>query len=115
MSRGKKQFVYYIGGNINMSMFCYQCQETAGCKGCTSRGVCGKTSDVANLQDLLIYVVKGISIYDLKAEEAGIKNNEVNKFIMDALFSTITNANFSREDFIARIKDAIELRDRKSV
>ena len=94
-----------------MSMFCYQCQETAGCKGCTSRGVCGKTSDVANLQDLLIYVVKGISIYDLKAEEAGIKNNEVNKFIMDALFSTITNANFSREDFIARIKDAIELRD----
>ena len=94
-----------------MSMFCYQCQETAGCKGCTSRGVCGKTSDVANLQDLLIYVVKGISIYDLKAEEAGIKNNEVNKFIMDALFSTITNANFSREDFIARIKDAIALRD----
>ncbi|GAB6149654.1 hydroxylamine reductase [Clostridium novyi] len=94
-----------------MSMFCYQCQETAGCKGCTSRGVCGKTSDVANLQDLLIYVVKGISIYDLKAEEAGIKNNEVNKFIMDALFSTITNANFSREDFIARIKDAIGLRD----
>ncbi|KEH98951.1 hydroxylamine reductase [Clostridium botulinum C/D str. BKT12695] len=94
-----------------MSMFCYQCQETAGCKGCTSRGVCGKTSDVANLQDLLIYVVKGISIYALKAEEAGIKNNEVNKFIMDALFSTITNANFSREDFIARIKDAIALRD----
>ncbi|KGM98405.1 hydroxylamine reductase [Clostridium novyi A str. 4552] len=94
-----------------MSMFCYQCQETAGCKGCTSRGVCGKTSDVANLQDLLIYVVKGISIYDLKSEEAGIKNNEVNKFIMDALFSTITNANFSREDFIARIKDAIAIRD----
>ncbi|KGN02593.1 hydroxylamine reductase [Clostridium novyi A str. 4570] len=94
-----------------MSMFCYQCQETAGCKGCTSRGVCGKTSDVANLQDLLIYVVKGISIYDLKAEEAGIKNKEVNKFIMDALFSTITNANFSREDFIARIKEAIALRD----
>ncbi|WP_085829178.1 hydroxylamine reductase [Clostridium massiliodielmoense] len=94
-----------------MSMFCYQCQETAGCKGCTSRGVCGKTSDVANLQDLLIYVVKGISIYDLKAEEAGIKNSEVDKFIMDALFSTITNANFSREDFIARIKDAIALRD----
>ncbi|AEB76990.1 hydroxylamine reductase [Clostridium botulinum] len=94
-----------------MSMFCYQCQETAGCKGCSMVGVCGKTSDVANLQDLLIYIVKGIAIYDLKSEKSGIKNREVNKFVMDSLFSTITNANFNREDFIVRIKNALELRE----
>ncbi|KEI00362.1 hydroxylamine reductase [Clostridium botulinum] len=94
-----------------MSMFCYQCQETAGCKGCSIVGVCGKTSDVANLQDLLIYIVKGIAMYDLKAEKSGIKNREVNKFMMDSLFSTITNANFNKEDFIVRIKNALKLRE----
>ena len=55
-----------------MSMFCYQCQETAKGKGCTMQGVCGKTSDVANLQDLLIYTLKGISILGLKADEIGM-------------------------------------------
>ncbi|MGY0374305.1 hydroxylamine reductase [Clostridium sp. JNZ J1-5] len=94
-----------------MSMFCYQCQETAGCKGCTMRGVCGKPADVANLQDLLIYTLKGISLYALKAEEAGIRNEKVNKFIVDSLFSTITNANFDKEGFDVRVRKALTLRD----
>ncbi|MFU0824925.1 hydroxylamine reductase [Clostridium sp.] len=94
-----------------MSMFCYQCQETAGCKGCTIKGVCGKTADVANLQDLLIYTLKGIALYDLKAMDAGIKNEKVNQFIVDALFATITNANFDKEGFDVRIRKGLALRE----
>ena len=94
-----------------MSMFCYQCQEAAGCTGCTVRGVCGKPADVANLQDLLIHTLKGISLYGLKAEEAGIKNNKVDKYIVDSLFATITNANFDKEGFDSRIRRGLALRD----
>jgi len=94
-----------------MSMFCFQCQETAKGTGCTIKGVCGKSDDVANLQDLLIYTLKGISIYGVKAREKGIENDEVNKFVMDSLFTTITNANFDRAVFIKRIKKALELRE----
>ncbi|MFA6950660.1 MAG: hydroxylamine reductase [Lentimicrobiaceae bacterium] len=92
-------------------MFCFQCQETAKGTGCTIKGVCGKSDDVANLQDLLIYTLKGISIYGVKAREKGIENDEVNKFVMDSLFTTITNANFDRAVFIKRIKKALELRE----
>jgi hydroxylamine reductase len=92
-------------------MFCYQCQEAAGCTGCTVRGVCGKPADVANLQDLLIHTLKGISLYGLKAEEAGIKNNKVDKYIVDSLFATITNANFDKEGFDSRIRRGLALRD----
>ncbi|PRR70780.1 hydroxylamine reductase [Clostridium thermopalmarium] len=94
-----------------MNMFCYQCQETAGCKGCTIKGVCGKTADVANLQDLLIYTLKGIALYDLKAIDAGIKNEKVNQFMVDALFATITNANFDKEGFDVRIRKGLALRE----
>ncbi|WP_242971901.1 hydroxylamine reductase [Haloimpatiens massiliensis] len=93
------------------NMFCYQCQETAGCKGCTHRGVCGKTADVANLQDLLIYNLKGISMYSMKAEEIGMDNIAVDRLIMDSLFTTITNANFDREFFIERIKETLEVKE----
>ncbi|WP_243122876.1 hydroxylamine reductase [Haloimpatiens lingqiaonensis] len=93
------------------NMFCYQCQETAGCKGCTHRGVCGKTADVANLQDLLIYNLKGISMYAIKAEEVGMDNIAVDRLIMDSLFTTITNANFDREFFIERIKETLEVKE----
>ena len=89
-----------------MSMFCYQCQETAKGTGCTMRGVCGKTADVANLQDLLIYTLKGISVYTLEARKAGIDTAEADKFIMEGLFATITNANFDKEYFIVLIKKA---------
>ena len=94
-----------------MSMFCYQCQETAGNKGCTVRGVCGKTDDLANMQDLLIYIMKGISIYSTKARELGIENEDVNKFIYNGLFMTITNANFDKQRFIDYIKEGLRLRE----
>ena len=93
-----------------MSMFCYQCQETAKGTGCTMRGVCGKTADVANLQDLLIHTLKGISAYALKAHQAGIATPVADKFIMEGLFATITNANFDKEHFVALIKQALALR-----
>lgn len=93
-----------------MSMFCYQCQEAAGCKGCTVRGVCGKTEDVAKSQDLLIYILKGISVYAVKGREVGVINKEVDNFMVEGLFATITNANFDREVFIERIKKGLQLR-----
>lgn len=94
-----------------MSMFCYQCQEASKGTGCTVRGVCGKTDDVANMQDLLMYVLKGISIYSTSARELGVENQEVNKFVVDGLFMTITNANFDKARFIERITKALELRE----
>lgn len=94
-----------------MSMFCYQCQETAKGTGCTMRGVCGKTADVANLQDLLIYTLKGISAYSLEARQAGIAVPAADKFIMEGLFATITNANFSKDYFVALIKQGIAVRE----
>jgi len=98
-----------------MSMFCYQCQETAKGTGCTIKGVCGKTDDVANLQDLLIFLLKGISIYSTEARKAGIENPSINHFIMESLFTTITNANFDKESFISRIKKALVYRSEMKV
>ncbi len=92
-------------------MFCYQCQETAKGTGCTIAGVCGKSEKVANMQDLLIYLIKGISIYSTRARELGIENDKVNKFVFDGLFMTITNANFDMERFVGKIREALELRD----
>lgn len=94
-----------------MGMFCYQCQETAQCKGCTIRGVCGKTEDVANLQDLLIYTLKGISAYNLAARKLGIATEKADKFIMEGLFNTITNANFNRNVFIEKINQGLIIRE----
>ena len=93
-------------------MFCYQCQETAKGTGCTISGVCGKTEKVANMQDLLMFVLKGISIYSTKARALGIENDIVNKFIFDGLFMTITNANFDQERFVVMIRKGLELRDK---
>jgi hydroxylamine reductase len=92
-------------------MFCYQCQEAAKNTGCTVSGVCGKTPDVANLQDLLIFICKGISHYSVRLRKMGEVSNEVNKFVTDSLFMTITNANFDRDRFITRVNEAIDLRD----
>jgi hydroxylamine reductase len=92
-------------------MFCYQCQEAANCKGCTIKGVCGKTEDLAKAQDLLIYITKGISVFSTKARELGVENKEVNKFVVESLFATITNANFDRNIFIERIKRGLQLRE----
>ncbi|AZO93669.1 hydroxylamine reductase [Halocella sp. SP3-1] len=94
-----------------MSMFCYQCQETAKNEGCTIRGVCGKTEDVANLQDLLVYLLKGISVYARKAGELEIADKTVGRFITESLFTTITNVSFDPARFEGRIKAALELRE----
>ncbi len=94
-----------------MSMFCYQCQETAKGTGCALRGVCGKTADVSNLQDLLIYTLKGISAYALKARQAGIATPVEDKFIMEGLFATITNANFDKAYFVELIHKALAIRE----
>ncbi len=94
-----------------MSMFCFQCQETSKNQGCTVRGVCGKTADVANLQDLLIWLLKGISFYGVRARELGISDPETNLFVAQSLFATITNANFDAERLVALVRKALELRD----
>ncbi len=91
-----------------MSMFCYQCQETAKNEGCTIRGVCGKDESTANLQDLLVHLLKGISIWGEKSETV---NKEAGRFIMEALFATITNANFDEDRFVELIEQAIVVRD----
>ncbi len=92
-------------------MFCFQCQETSKNKGCTVKGVCGKTADVANLQDLLMFLCKGISHYTVRLRELGIEIPEINKFITDSLFMTITNANFDKSRFVKRILMAYEMRN----
>ena len=74
-------------------MFCYQCQETAQGKGCILKGVCGKTAEVAGLQDLLMYLMKGISKLTTTLRKRGVESSTANKFIVDGLFMTITNAN----------------------
>lgn len=92
-------------------MFCHQCQEAAKGTGCTIRGVCGKTADVSNLQDLLIYLLEGISLCNLPLKNKEIKTPVVDKFIMESLFATITNANFNKEYFVAKIREALTLRE----
>ena len=90
-------------------MFCYQCQETAGCKGCTMSGVCGKKPDVAAMQDLLVYVTKGLSAVttQLRAEGKDVPH-QVNHLITLNLFTTITNANFDKESIVARIQATLD-------
>jgi len=92
-------------------MFCFQCQETAKNTGCTVKGVCGKPEDTANLQDLLIYVLRGISVYGEKAKEAGIFDKASGLFIAQGLFSTITNANWDDQRFIWLIKEGLRIRE----
>lgn len=94
-----------------MSMFCYQCQEAAKGVGCEIKGVCGKTSDVANLQDLLLFVTKGVAWWSQKADEAGIRNADAEKYIIDSMFITITNANFDRNKIIAQIRKGFDVQD----
>lgn len=95
-----------------MNMFCYQCQETAKGTGCTLRGVCGKTSEVANLQDLLLFVVRGIAVYNQKLRWEKRPSDEADRFIFDALFITITNANFDKKAIIRKIKEGLKLKSK---
>ncbi len=94
-----------------MSMFCYQCEETARNEACTVRGVCGKTEDVANLQDLLIWLLKGVSYWNVKAREAGVGDPAAGLFVAEGLFLTVTNVNFDPESYVQWIREAVETRD----
>ena len=98
-------------GGIKMSMFCYQCQETAKNTGCTVKGVCGKNEEVANLQDLLIYTLKGISDIVVKGKVDISNFDKTNYEVLSSLFMTITNANFDDGHIEAQISKMIKLRD----
>ncbi len=93
-----------------MRMFCYQCQEAARNEGCTRQGACGKTPDVANLQDLLLWLLKGLSYYTVNHED-DIRDPEIDRFVTEALFATVTNVNFDPERFAGWIRETISLRD----
>ena len=95
--------------NLEQNMFCYQCQETAGCKGCTRVGVCGKTPDVAAMQDLLVYVTKGLSAVTTALRKEGKSvSAQVNHLITLNLFTTITNANFDKEAIVSRVRATLD-------
>ena len=92
-------------------MFCFQCQETAGCSGCTKFGVCGKSPELANMQDLLIYATKGLSEVTTRIRKEGKKiDKELNHFITLNLFTTITNANFDNDVFYSRVKETLRIK-----
>ena len=92
-------------------MFCYQCEQTAKGQGCTIVGVCGKTPEVATLQDLLIYTLKGLSQLTLEAQKVGVETEQVSVFTCEALFATLTNVNFDPESIISYIRKTAELRE----
>jgi hydroxylamine reductase len=92
-------------------MFCYQCEQTAKGEGCTKVGVCGKESDVARLQDLLIYALKGLSLYAIEGRKVGVVDPEVNEFTCKAMFSTLTNVNFDPDRFVQLIQRSVALRE----
>lgn len=94
-----------------MGMFCFQCQETAGCKGCTVRGVCGKTEDVAKIQDLLVFATKGLATVAVEGRKVGVTSKIVDKYITENLFITITNANFDFKAIEERVKETLSLRE----
>ncbi|WP_028314849.1 hydroxylamine reductase [Desulfatibacillum aliphaticivorans] len=92
-------------------MFCFQCQETAKNQGCTVKGMCGKPEETADLQDLLIYVCKGIAVCGEKLKEKGVVDREAGRFICEALFTTISNVAWDDDVLINRIKKALKVRD----
>ena len=93
-------------------MFCNQCEQVAKGGGCTKIGTCGKKSDVAALQDLLVYSLKGLSLFAVEGRKVGVIDPEVDEFSADALFSTLTNVNFSKDRFVEFISRSVELRER---
>ena len=98
---------------MDMKMFCYQCQEASKNTGCTIKGVCGKTPEESNLMDLLVYVIKGISIYSQKARnnQVNFDKDKVDKFVFDGLFATITNGNFDKNAITEYIRKGLDIRN----
>src|SRR4030067_3138103 len=95
-------------------MFCYQCEQTFQGKGCTIAGVCGKSPEVASLQDLLIYTLRGLSQAKIEADKIGDKDEAVSVFTCEALFATLTNVNFDPDRIIDYIRKAADMRDQLS-
>ena len=99
---------------MEKKMFCYQCQETANCSGCTVVGVCGKDAKCAALQDILVYATKGLcEVTTLLRKEGKQIEEEINSFIVLNLFTTITNANFDNEVFYERIFETLRKKEEK--
>ncbi|TWI77501.1 hydroxylamine reductase [Desulfobotulus alkaliphilus] len=96
-------------------MFCFQCQETMKNTGCTVRGFCGKPEETANLQDLLIFVLKGMAVYGEKLKEMGAADRSHDTFIMEGLFATITNANWDKARFSSMIEEGLRRRESLAV
>ena len=94
-----------------MSMFCYQCQEASKGVGCSIKGVCGKDEQIAQLQDVLLYAAKGVAYISEIAKKSDINTSAADKFIIDAMFITITNANFDGKKIASKIAEGIKLRD----
>jgi len=94
-----------------MSMFCYQCEQTAQGTGCTAHGVCGKDPETAALQDLLVHAVKGLSMYAHRARQLGARRADVDVFTVQALFSTLTNVDFDPKRLAGLLREAAEMRD----
>lgn len=93
-----------------MDMFCFQCQETAKGTGCALMGVCGKTPEVSNIQDLLLFVTRGIAVYNNELRKEGKASSTADKFIVDAMFISITNANFDFEAIKEKVKEGLSLK-----
>ena len=96
---------------MDYPMFCYPCEQTAGGKGCTKLGVCGKTTEIAALQDLLIYQIKGISFYANQVIEKGVFYKEIVIFIENALFTTLTNVNFDADVHVGMLKQSQKIKE----
>ena len=97
--------------NLRYQMFCYQCEQTAKGQGCTIAGVCGKTANIANLQDLLVYKLRELSQLVLQAQKAGLRDEKISVFTAEALFVTLTNVNFDPEAIVAYIRKTAELHE----
>ena len=95
-----------------MSMFCYQCEQTAKGEGCTKVGVCGKDPETAALQNLLIHAAKTVSAYAHRARELGAADRDVDLFVVEALFTTVTNVNFDTQRLAGLLRDACSIRQR---
>ena len=98
--------------DLGYEMFCYQCEQTANGKGCTKEGVCGKTAEVANLQDLLMFQIKGISYYAQKNRQKEIPVEKgIVSFVENALFTTLTNVNFDAENHVELLRESQKMKE----
>ena len=94
-----------------MGMYCYQCEQTSHGTGCDRFGVCGKDPETASMQDLLVYIAKGVAMWARRAGDLGVRSRKADVFVVEALFTTVTNVNFDSEKLLSLVKDGIAVRD----